>query len=53
MIAAQASRKQRLALADDVIINDGTTADLEAAVTRLDQHYRELAMAEDGAGRRP
>lgn len=44
MIAAQASREQRLALADDVIVNDGLAADLEAAVARLDRRYRALAI---------
>jgi len=45
MLAAQASRAQRLALADDVIVNDGTLADLQAAVARL--HTRYLA---EGSG---
>ncbi|KAA2284933.1 dephospho-CoA kinase [Arenimonas fontis] len=39
MIAAQASRAQRLALADDVIVNDGSPADLRAAVGRLHARY--------------
>lgn len=39
MVAAQATRRQRLALADDVIINDGSLAELEAAVTRLHHCY--------------
>ena len=36
MIAAQATRAQRLALADDVIVNLGSLQDLDAAVSRLD-----------------
>lgn len=40
MIEAQASRQDRLRLADDVIVNDGETSDLRAAVERLDAHYR-------------
>jgi dephospho-CoA kinase len=44
MIGAQASREQRLALADDVIVNDGTLAELRAAVARLDRRYRDLAV---------
>lgn len=36
MIAAQATRAERLALADDVLVNLGTPADLAAAVARLD-----------------
>lgn len=43
MIAAQASRAQRLALADDVIVNDGTLLALDAAVARLHARYRALA----------
>jgi dephospho-CoA kinase len=34
-IAAQASREQRLAVADDVIVNNGTLVDLLAQVDRL------------------
>jgi dephospho-CoA kinase len=45
MLAAQAPREQRLAAADDVIVNDGTLAQLEAAVDRLDRRYRALAAA--------
>lgn len=36
MIAAQATRAQRLALADDVIVNLGALEDVDAAVDRLD-----------------
>ena len=36
MIGAQASRVTRLAMADDVLVNLGTTADLAEAVARLD-----------------
>ncbi|WP_421567524.1 dephospho-CoA kinase [Stenotrophomonas sp. PD6] len=43
MIAAQASREQRLALADDVVRNDGHPDHLQAEVERLDQAYRALA----------
>ncbi len=39
MIAAQATRAQRLALADDVIVNLGALADLGRAVGRLDARY--------------
>lgn len=38
MIAAQATRAQRLALADDVIVNLGSLPDLDAAVGRLEAH---------------
>lgn len=36
MIAAQAARAERLALADDVLVNLGSPAELAAAVARLD-----------------
>jgi dephospho-CoA kinase len=43
MIAAQASREQRLALADDVVVNDGVEMDLRVCVQKLDALYRRLA----------
>ena len=43
MVAAQASREARLALADDVVVNDGHPDHLQAHVERLDRAYRELA----------
>ena len=43
MIAAQASREARLAIADDVIVNDGELTHLDAEVDALDAHYRALA----------
>lgn len=45
MLAAQASRAQRLAIADDVLRNDGTPEDLLAQVAALDRLYRRLAAA--------
>ena len=45
MIQAQASRAQRLALADDVIVNDGHPDALQLHIELLDAHYRELAGA--------
>jgi dephospho-CoA kinase len=45
MISAQATREQRLALADDVILNDGDRAALDAAVAALDAKYRALSQA--------
>lgn len=45
ILATQASRKQRLAAADDVIVNDGPEDRLAEAVRRLDALYRELAAA--------
>lgn len=41
MVAAQATRAQRLAIADDVVVNDGTLAELQAAVRRLHARYLE------------
>lgn len=43
MVAAQASREDRLAIADDVIVNDGDEVALDAQVRSLDARYRELA----------
>ena len=40
MIAAQATRAQRLAIADDVVINDGPRAALDAIARRLLLHWR-------------
>jgi len=43
MLAAQASRRERLAIADDVIANDGPLDALDAQVAALDRKYRNLA----------
>ena len=43
LLAAQATRPQRLALADDVLINDGTLDELHRRVDRLDSLLRALA----------
>ncbi len=43
MIAAQASRRERLAIADDVLVNDGPLEALGAHVEALDRLYRGLA----------
>ncbi len=43
MVAAQATRAQRLAIADDVVVNDGHPQHLQAAAGRLDAQYRALA----------
>ena len=40
MIAAQATRAQRLAIADDIVVNDGELSHLSAAVDELDARYR-------------
>jgi len=43
MIAAQASRERRLAIADDVIVNEGDETDLEKQVAELHRRYLSLA----------
>jgi len=48
MIAAQARREDRLALADDVVINDAAPSALAGPVDRLDVLYRRLAGAAAG-----
>lgn len=45
MIATQATREARLAIADDVLPNDGTLDDLSARVVGLHTRYRALAGA--------
>ena len=42
MVAAQATRAQRLAMADDVVVNDGSLGELKAAVRRLHARYSAL-----------
>ena len=43
ILAAQATREQRLSAADDVIVNTGTLADLENFVQTLHRNYELLA----------
>jgi len=43
IIDSQASRRERLAIADDVIVNDGQRTSLEAAVLELHRRYLSLA----------
>jgi dephospho-CoA kinase len=43
ILAAQASREERLAIADDTIDNGGELEATQAAVSQLDQRYREIA----------
>lgn len=45
ILAAQATREQRLAIADDVIDNGGTPDALDAQVERLHRKYLQLAAA--------
>lgn len=46
MLAAQSTREQRLAIADDVIINDSDEVALDAQVEALHRRYLELAAAQ-------
>jgi dephospho-CoA kinase len=43
MIAAQASRERRLGIADDVIVNEGSEADLAGKVAELHSRYLGLS----------
>jgi len=43
IMKAQADRASRLAVADDVILNDGSLASLQSAVDKLHEQYLELA----------
>jgi len=43
ILAAQASRTERLAIADDIIRNDGTVADMRLQVAALHEIYQSLA----------
>lgn len=45
ILKAQWSRSQRLARADDVILNEGSLAELHAKLRQHHQHYLELASA--------
>lgn len=45
MLDAQSSRQQRLVIADDVIVNNGEEAALDAQVAALHRRYMELAAA--------
>jgi dephospho-CoA kinase len=52
MIEAQASRGQRLAIADDIIVNDGSREALRGCVARLHAYYLSMNDA-PGTGGRP
>lgn len=47
MIDAQASRQERLAIADDVIDNDGSLEETERQVDKLHRKYTALALGSD------
>ncbi|GGI20174.1 dephospho-CoA kinase [Oxalicibacterium faecigallinarum] len=48
IMASQASRADRLAAADDIILNDGDSSLLPAAVERLHSRYQALALEASG-----
>lgn len=50
MVSAQATREARLAISDDVIVNEGTLADLDRAVATLHARYLALAARNAPAG---
>jgi len=50
ILAAQATREQRLSAADDVIVNTGTLDDLRRFVKTLHENYELLAAARELAG---
>lgn len=49
MLAAQATREDRLAIADDVVANTGSLEDLQRHAQALDALYRNLAAAAEPA----
>jgi len=53
IMAAQASRAQRLAAADDVINNAAGLPELDAQIAALHEKYRELAKTSHESGRTP
>ena len=53
ILAAQASREERLAIADDLIDNSSDLDSLRARVDELDVSYRSLARQRDRRAPRP
>jgi dephospho-CoA kinase len=52
-LAAQASRAQRRAVADDIVVNAGPADALRARVAELDRVYRHLAASSSGCAGNP
>ena len=50
MMLAQSSRAERLAIADDVIDNSGSLADLQRQVAALHPCYLKMASIQDASG---
>ncbi|MDA8361207.1 MAG: dephospho-CoA kinase [Gammaproteobacteria bacterium] len=42
LLAIQSGRAQRLAMADDILVNNGTQDELRARVAALDERYRQI-----------
>lgn len=53
ILAAQSSRAKRLAIADDVIDNDGSLEETRRRVKSLDRKYRRIARRADRHAQRP
>ncbi len=51
ILAAQATRAQRLAVADEVIVNTGDPAAVGAEVAALHRRYLDLSVAADGGAK--
>lgn len=47
MLDAQATRRARLAIADDIVVNDGELSELREVIAELDGRYRALAAAKE------
>lgn len=43
LVASQATREQRLSIADDIVVNDSDLQSLKQQVINLDTYYRDLA----------
>jgi dephospho-CoA kinase len=52
-LAAQASRAQRQAVADDIVVNSGPADALRTQVAELDRTYRQLAASSSGCAGKP
>ncbi|NVK21022.1 MAG: dephospho-CoA kinase [Kangiellaceae bacterium] len=46
MLKSQATREQRLSIADDIIVNDSDLQSLQQQVIKLDKQYRQLAKSQ-------
>ncbi|WP_408621218.1 dephospho-CoA kinase [Celerinatantimonas sp. YJH-8] len=51
IIASQASREQRIVIADDILVNDDSLQSLQAKALKLHRKYLHLAKSDDSPGR--